>query len=146
MDKNNLLTAQVANKIMQLKAEKKLTNRYISQASGISEAYLGDLLRGKKRFNLIHIEKICIALDYPVAKLFEEDVCLEEEKQIPPASAQDNKVLLDIFADLTPAAQGDVISFAWERRIGERRRAEEEAAASPKKSAVPKRSGERYSG
>jgi transcriptional regulator with XRE-family HTH domain len=72
MSKKNLLSSQIANRIKTLKDEKNTTNKQLSDAIGIGEAYLSCLLRGEKRFNLVHIEKLCDYFEITPSELFSE--------------------------------------------------------------------------
>ncbi len=121
MKEKNLLTQEIASKIKQLMEEKNLSQRRLANKSGIKEGYLGYLLRGKKRFNLIHIEKICAALNYPVAKLFEDNVISQEET--PPNQADPKtsleEALLGMFRRMSPRHRGDLIGYTEELLLSE---------------------------
>ncbi len=65
------LEARIKNKIKQLLDEKKIKITRFSEDIGYSRGFISSILgKPKKFFNLEQIEKICFALDYPVARLF----------------------------------------------------------------------------
>ncbi len=124
MDKKSLLSLRIANKVKELKREKKLTNDFLAEAMGIGEAYVRTLLRGEKRFNLIHIEKLCAALDdYPVARLFEDDTYPQEE--ISPGRIAQNQAdpmewaLVEVFRGLSSRHKGEMLGVAEDLRLAE---------------------------
>lgn len=117
--KDFLLAAKIKNKIRLLLDAKKVKRSHLSVELGYNKHFLATILyQETKFFNLEHIQKICDALDYPVAKLFEDDVCLEEEKHTPLITGQE-EILLEIYRGLSPAHKLDIISFAGERRLSE---------------------------
>lgn len=121
MKEKNLFTKEIANKIKQLLDEKNLSQRVLADKSGIKEGYLGYLLRGEKRFNLIHIEKICAALEYPVAKLFEDSVNSHEEQATSEYETPLEWALLAMFRELSPKDKGDILGKIEELKIKELR-------------------------
>ena len=124
MKEKNLLSNEIASKIKQLMKKKNLSQRRVAKESGIKEGYLGYLLRGEKRFNLIHIEKICVALDYPVAKLFED--ILPEQPSISPVTSPLAEhgtplelALIEVFRGLSSKHKGALLSVAEDLRLTE---------------------------
>jgi transcriptional regulator with XRE-family HTH domain len=112
MGKKSLLPSKVANKIKALANEKKLSNADIAAAMGAkSDGLIRAIFAGKgnKRFNLIHIEKICAAFNYPVWKLFadEEELSLE-------AKNPTQQVLMKIVGKLSEEQQEKVLYCAME--------------------------------
>lgn len=112
-----MLKTVIAQKIKEIRTQKKLSQRYLAGILGCNNGFICQVEKGKSFYNLEHIEKICAALDYPVAKLFEDDVCLREEPATPTTSQE--KVLLEIYKGLSSDHKLDVIGFAGERRLAE---------------------------
>ncbi len=100
----------LANKIKQLRKEKNITQKSLSDILGCDQAFISKVERGVSSYNLEHIEKICAALNYPVARLFEDDAYLHEE--IPPgqvaqpqAITEKDWVLIELFEGLSADEQ-----------------------------------------
>lgn len=135
--KDFLLAIKIKNKIKTLLDKKKVKKSRLSVELGYNKHLLTTILYQKdKFFNLNHIEKICAALEYPVARLFEDD----QEEQASPALGQE-KTLLEIFRGLSRAHKLDVISFAGGRRLAE---APPPKASKKDSAAALGESGERY--
>lgn len=47
----------------------------VSEIAGLHPTYIGQLERGEKNATIESVEKICVALDYPMEELFEKIVC-----------------------------------------------------------------------
>lgn len=54
----------------------------VSEKAGLHPTYIGQLERGEKNATIESIEKICIALDYPMEKLFEKIIITDEKETI----------------------------------------------------------------
>lgn len=53
-----------------------------SEKTGLHPTYIGQLERGEKNATLESIEKICIALEYPMEELFSNIVLFNKEDNI----------------------------------------------------------------
>lgn len=124
-NKKNLLGIEIKNKIKELLEIKKSTPGFkitdFSVTLGYSRGFINSTLSNKaKFFNLEHIEKICIALDYPVAKLFEDDVSSQEGQspQVDPLTPLE-RALLAMFRELSPQDKGGLLGRAEELKTKE---------------------------
>lgn len=54
----------------------------VAEKAGLHPTYIGQLERGEKNATIESIEKICIALDYPMEKLFEKIIITDETETI----------------------------------------------------------------
>lgn len=112
------LEHRIKLKIKQLIKAKKMKKSHLSVMIGYNKGFISTVLGdSKKFFNLEHIEKICTALDYPVARLFENSINSQEEQTLPAPGQEE--VLLEIFRGLSPEYKLDVISFAGKFRLAE---------------------------
>lgn len=116
--------AEIKRKIKDLISASGEKKTKLSVRIGYSPNFLNSILGDKtKFFNITHIYRICAALDYPVAKLFEDDT-YPQEKILPGQVAQPptnplEQALLEIYRGLSPSHKLDVIGFAGERRLAE---------------------------
>lgn len=122
MVEKKLLEYKIKNKIRQLLKVKKIKITQLSADLGYNKSFLSNIFHQEgKFFNLEHIEKICGALNYPVAKLFEDDVCSPKEappsQSIPKTSLEE--ALLEMFRGLSPQHRGGLIGYAEELRLTE---------------------------
>ena len=53
-----------------------------SEKAGLHPTYIGQLERGEKNATLESIEKVCIALEYPMEELFSNIVCFEKTENV----------------------------------------------------------------
>lgn len=122
-----MLKAEIKNKIKQLLKEKKVNKAELSRSLGKDKTFINSIICGKNSFfSLEHIEKICTALDYPVAKLFEDGVNSPEE-QILSALGQITQnpadpiewALVEIFRGLSPKHKGKLVGVAEDLRLAE---------------------------
>lgn len=113
----------LANKIKQLRKEKNITQRALSDILGCDQAFISKIERGVSSFNLEHLEKICTALNYPIARLFEDDAYPQEE--IPPGRVAQNQAdpmewaLVEVFRGLSSRHKGKLLGVAEELRLAE---------------------------
>lgn len=121
MVEKKILECKIKNKIRQLLKDKKVKITQLSADLGYNKSFLSNIFHQEgKFFNLEHIEKICAALEYPVAKLFEDDVSSQEgqaEYQADPLAG----CLLEMFKELSPKAKGDLLGYAEALKIQELR-------------------------
>jgi transcriptional regulator with XRE-family HTH domain len=118
MHEKKIHEAEIKRKIKDLISASGEKKTKLSMRIGYSPNFLNSILGNEKSFfNITHIYKICAALDYPVAKLFEDDVCSQEEQAVP-ATGQE-EVLLKIYRGLSSTHKLDVVGFAGERRLAE---------------------------
>lgn len=114
--KDFLLATKIKNKIRTLLDEKKVKKSRLSVELGYNKHFLTTILyQDTKFFNLEHIDRICAALNYPVARLFEDDTYPQEEQADPSTTLE--RALLALFRELSPANKGDIIGFAEELRL-----------------------------
>lgn len=59
------------DKVRELRKEKGLSQEELADKAGLHRTYIGMIERSEKNITLINIEKIAIALEISVAKLFE---------------------------------------------------------------------------
>lgn len=127
MVEKKLLECEIKNKIRQLFKNKKVKITKLSVNLGYNKSFLSNIFHQEdKFFNLEHIEKICTALNYPIAKLFTDDVCSQEKQTIPKITqnqAEDDdpmkEALLKMFRGLSPKQRGILLGFAGELRLAE---------------------------
>lgn len=116
-----MLKEKLGKKIIGLAKEKGLSQIRLAEIIGVSQSYISRVKNGVEYLNLDRVEAICAALDYPVAKLFEDDVCLEEEP--PPNHAEPGtpleRVMLVMFRELSSAHKGELLGKAEEFKIQE---------------------------
>lgn len=62
----------VGQRIRNYRTQKGLSQEKLAELSGCHPTYIGQVERGEKNATLESIEKICIALDLPLEKLFEK--------------------------------------------------------------------------
>lgn len=124
MGEKKLLHTKLKNKIKQIIEEKKVNKARLSVSLGYEKNFLNTYFsKPDKFFNLEHIEKICAALDYPVAELFEDDSYPQEE--IPPGRVVQNQAdpiewaLVEIFRGLSPKHKGKLVGVAEDLRLAE---------------------------
>ncbi len=127
---------KIKNKIKDLLEEKNVNKTELSVKIGKEKSFISSILsQPNKFFNLEHIEKICATLNYPVAKLFEDNVISQEKT--PPIQADSKtpleKAVLGILRGLSPKHRGDLIGYAEELRLTEviPRRETKKAGAAP---------------
>ena len=62
----------VGQRIRNYRTQQKLSQEKLAELSGCHPTYIGQLERGEKNATLESIEKIALALDIPLSKLFEK--------------------------------------------------------------------------
>lgn len=126
MEKFSNIESQIKKKIKQLLVEKKVNKSQLSLSMDYNKNFLSYILcTDTKFFNLEHIEKICNALDYPVARLFEEDnICPKEgsptfESPSQPQSDPLERAMLEMFRKLSSQGKGELLGDAEELQMRE---------------------------
>lgn len=111
-------------KIKELLEEKNVNKTELSVNIGKEKSFINSILsQPNKFFNLEHIEKICAALNYPVAKLFEDDVC--SQKKTPSRQVAQNLAdpmlwaLIKVYEGLSFKHKGTLRDVAEELRLTE---------------------------
>lgn len=113
---------KIKNKIKDLLEEKNVNKTELSVKIGKEKSFISSIFsQSNKFFNLEHIEKICAALNYPVAKLFEDDAISPEEAPSSQANPKTplEEAFLGILRGLSPKHKGDLIGYAEELRLTE---------------------------
>lgn len=72
----------VGQRIRQRRLELGYSQEYTSEKAGVHPTYIGQVERGEKNATIESIEKICIALDYPMEELFDKLVLADSRAQI----------------------------------------------------------------
>lgn len=135
-----MLKTIIAQKIKQLRKEKKLSQKYLARILECNNGFICQVEKGKSFYNLEHIEKICAALDYPVAKLFEEGVCLKEKEGAQASQETTDpmeKALVEVYRQLSSRQKGELLGTAEDLR-------HTEAQVSKKATAAQRQSGEKH--
>lgn len=123
MREKKIHEAEIKRKINHLISAKGEKKNKLSVRMGYSSNFLSSILGNENKFfNIAHIYKICAALNYPVANLFEDEdkACSQQEQAVPVTQNQADpleRALLTMFRELSPAHKGDVIGFAEELRL-----------------------------
>lgn len=124
MREKKIKEAEIKRKIKELISASGEKKTKLSVRIGYSSNFLNSILGDEtKFFNITHIYRICTALDYPVAKLFEGDVSSQE----PPAPSQVvqpqadplERALILMFRELSPKGKGDVLGKIEELKMQE---------------------------
>lgn len=98
----------LANKIKQLRQEKNITQKSLSDVLGCDQAFISKVERGVSSYNLEHIEKLCTALNHPVHLLFmgddgthtaEELMHLHKLRQLSPGQQRQVTGWVEFFED-----------------------------------------------
>lgn len=66
------ITKSVGQRIRNYRTQHKLSQEKLAELSGCHPTYIGQIERGEKNATIESIEKIAIALDVPLSKLFEK--------------------------------------------------------------------------
>lgn len=66
----------VGQRIRQRRQELGYSQELTSEKAGLHPTYIGQVERGEKNATIESIEKICIALDYPMEELFNKIVAI----------------------------------------------------------------------
>jgi len=72
----------VGQRIRRRRLELGYSQEYTSERAGVHPTYIGQVERGEKNATIESIEKICIALDYPMEDLFDKLVIADSQAQI----------------------------------------------------------------
>lgn len=128
---------KIKHKIKELLEEKNVNKTELSVNIGKEKSFINSILsQPNKFFNLEHIEKICAALNYPVAKLFEDGISSQKEQ--PPSQVTQNQAdpmlwaLIKVYGGLSPEHRGTLRDVAEELRLTEaipQRESKKESAA-----------------
>ena len=65
--------AAIGTKVKNLRTEKKMTLKQLSEKSGLSVGYLSQFERGLSSIALDSLEKLSVILEVPLSELFRED-------------------------------------------------------------------------
>lgn len=68
---DSAILKQFGDKVRELRKEKGLSQEELADKAGLHRTYIGMIERSEKNITLINIEKIAIAFEISVAKLFE---------------------------------------------------------------------------
>lgn len=68
----------VGERLRNRRKELGYSQEVISEMAGMHPTYIGQLERGEKNATIESVEKICIALHYPMEELFGKIVCCDE--------------------------------------------------------------------
>ncbi|OLR63927.1 hypothetical protein BHF69_03660 [Anaerostipes sp. 992a] len=99
------ITKIIGERLRAKRMEHGWSQEYTAEKAGLHPTYIGQLERGEKNATLESVEKICIALQYPMEHLFvhivttnfEDPVASECYQIICQQSLQDQKKLLFIL-------------------------------------------------
>ncbi len=65
------------NKIRELRLEKRLTQKRLASVAGISQSYLNELEKGRKKNpSMATLDKIALGLEVKVSDLFNLNLCV----------------------------------------------------------------------
>lgn len=76
------IAKSVGQRIRQRRQELGYSQEYTSEKAGVHPTYIGQVERGEKNATIESIEKICIALDYPMEDLFNKLIVADSQAQI----------------------------------------------------------------
>ena len=99
------IASQVGARLRAYRQQSRLSQEALAELAGVHPTYIGQLERGEKNASLETIEKVCRALQLPMAKLFDKldqasdcaTQCYELVLQQPPT---DQRRLLSILEQL----------------------------------------------
>lgn len=95
----------VGKRIRVQRNSKKLTQEGLAERSGLHATYIGQLERGEKNATLESIEKIALALNIPLAKLFEKIGDNREQETNYPL------MIYELVNELSPKEQATVLNL-----------------------------------
>lgn len=72
----------VGERLRHRRKELGYSQEAVSEMAEMHPTYVGQLERGEKNATIESVEKICIALHYPMEVLFEKIVCCDETESI----------------------------------------------------------------
>ena len=78
----SIIAKTVGQRLRRRRIELGYSQEAVSEKAGLHPTYIGQLERGEKNATLESIEKICIALEYPMEELFEKIVPVYKKENI----------------------------------------------------------------
>ncbi|MBQ8232982.1 MAG: helix-turn-helix transcriptional regulator [Lachnospiraceae bacterium] len=98
----------VGDRLRAKRREMGYSQEKVAELAGLHPTYIGQLERGEKNATLESIEKICLALDYPMSQLFENIVAKKKSENIANQcysliinqTVNDQEALLKIIKDI----------------------------------------------
>ncbi len=98
----------VGQRLRNRRLELGYSQEVASEKAGLHPTYIGQLERGEKNATLESIEKVCIALEYPMEELFSNIVFFEKQGEIAgqcydliiSRSLREQEVLLNILKQI----------------------------------------------
>lgn len=73
----------IGERLRRKRQELGYSQELTAEKAELHPTYIGQVERGEKNATLESIEKICIALNYPLENLFEKIIISSEEQKIP---------------------------------------------------------------
>lgn len=103
------ITKVVGQRLRIRRQELKYSQELTSEKAGLHPTYIGQIERGEKNATIESLEKICIALDYPMEDLFNKIIHSDSQCQyakkcydlICSQSAKDQEALFHILEYIT---------------------------------------------
>lgn len=74
--------AKLGDRIRSLRAQRGMTRKMLAQHSLVSERHLAQVEAGKGNISVLLLQQIGVALSLPIAHFFQDDVHLNDERQI----------------------------------------------------------------
>lgn len=72
----------IGERLRHRRQELKYSQETVAEKAGLHPTYIGQVERGEKNATIESIEKLCIALDYPMEDLFAKIVVINKQESI----------------------------------------------------------------